>query len=108
MRCLSVVVMLILAACATSSPDMLGGARREVTVDGLDFVVFQKDAEAEVVRMGYLTRPQRARVPALMVRAAGLATGCRVIPDSMTTRIPGDTGVARVDLDCSRPSAVAP
>lgn len=80
---------------------MFGGQRHEVTLEGLDFVVFHKDSEAEIVRMGYLTRPQRARVPALMARAAAEATGCRVIPDSMTTRLPGDTGVARFDLDCT-------
>lgn len=102
MRCLSFIPMLLLvSACATSSPDMFGGDRHEISLDGLDFVVFRKETEAEVVRMGYLTRPQRAGVPALMARAAALATGCRVIPDSMVTRIPGDTGVARFDLDCA-------
>ncbi|MCF3974875.1 hypothetical protein [Paracoccus salsus] len=94
-------LVLLLSACASGSPDMLGAARHEVRVDGLDFVVFAKGSEAETVRMGYLTRPQRARVPAAMARATALATGCRVIPGSMTTRIPGDTGVARFDLDCS-------
>lgn len=90
----------VLSACATSSPDMLGGERHDISLDGLDFVVFHKGSEAEVVRMGYLRRPQRAAVPALMEHAAGQATGCAVIANSMTTRIPGDTGVARFDLDC--------
>lgn len=100
MRCLSLVVMLLVSACATPSPDMFGGVRHEVTVDGVDFVVFHRESEAEIVRMGYLARPQRAQVPALMIRAAGLATGCRVIADSMTARIANDSGVARVALDC--------
>lgn len=103
MRCLPLPLLLVilLSACASSSPDMMGGQRHQVTLEGLDFVVFHKGSEAEVVRMGYLTRPQRAGVPALMARAAGQATGCVVIPGSMTTRIPGDSGVARFDLDCT-------
>lgn len=92
--------LLLLTGCASSSPDMFGGQRREVVVEAMNFVVFHKGSEAEVVRMGYLTRQQRNGVPALMARAAAQATGCAVIPDSMTTRIPGDTGVARFDLDC--------
>lgn len=100
MRVFVLLSLSFLAACATSSPDMLGGERHSITVDGIDFVVFHKANEAEVVRMGYLARSQRAQVPALMARAAGQATGCPVIANSMTTRIPGDTGVARFDLDC--------
>ncbi|MDP5306180.1 hypothetical protein [Paracoccus spongiarum] len=94
------IFTLLLAACASQSPDMFGGERREVVVEGRDFVVFHKATEAEVVRMGYLGRAQRVDVPAQMAMAAAQATGCVVIPGSMTTRIPGDSGVARFDLDC--------
>jgi len=96
-----VPALLLLAACGASpAPDMFGSVRSEVTRGGVDFVVFQTGSEVEVVRMGYLTRPARARVPALMAEAAEVATGCRVIANSMTTKIPGDTGVARFALDC--------
>ncbi len=79
---------------------MMGATKGEVTLDGIRFVVFHKDDQAEVLRMGYLTRAQRGPVPALMERAAAQVTGCRVIPNSMRTRIPGDTGEATFDLDC--------
>lgn len=96
-----VPALLLLAACGASpAPDMFGSVRSEVSRGGLDFVVFQTGSEVEVVRMGYLSRAARARVPALMSEAAEAATGCRVIPNSMTTKIPGDTGVARFALDC--------
>lgn len=95
--------LLILAACGASpSPDMFGAERTEVTRGGLDFVVFQQGNEVEVVRMGYLTRAERAPVPVLMAEAAEAATGCAVIANSMVTKIPGDTGVARFALDCAR------
>ena len=79
---------------------MFGAGRGEVTRGGIRFVVYRQGSEVEVVRMGYLTRAERAPVPALMAEAAAEVTGCAVIPGSMTTKIPGDTGVARFDLDC--------
>jgi len=98
MRCL--LLLLMLSACATSSPGMMGGTRQAVTVEGVDFVVFRKADRVEIVRMGYLSRPQRDRVPALMVEAGERITGCRVLADSIRTRLPSDTGVAQFDLVC--------
>jgi hypothetical protein len=93
--------LLLLAACGASpAPQFFGATRHEVTLGGINFVVFQKDEAAEVVRLGYLTRAQRAPVPALMAAAAEQATGCRVIPGSMVTGLPGDTGEARFRLAC--------
>ncbi|MEZ5779127.1 MAG: hypothetical protein R3E44_12280 [Paracoccaceae bacterium] len=94
------LLLVSLSACASPAPDFFGAGRGEVTRGGIDFVVFHKGGEAEVVRMGYLTRAERAPVPHLMEDAAEAVTGCRVIPNSMRTKIPGDTGVARFDLDC--------
>lgn len=92
--------LLFVAACASPAPDFFGASRHDVTRGGIDFVVYQRADEVEVVRMGYLARSARAPVPRLMQEAAAEATGCRVIPGSMRTKIPGDTGVARFDLDC--------
>ena len=94
------VLLTLLSACASPAPDFFGAARHEVTRGGIDFVIFQKGSEVEVVRLGYLTRAQRGPVPRLMAEAAAEVTGCRIIPNSMRTKIPGDTGVARFDLDC--------
>ncbi len=94
-------LLLLLAACGASpAPDMFGATRAEVTRGGVDFVVFRKGSTVEVVRMGYLARAERAPIPALMAEAVEVTTGCRVIANSMTTKIPGDTGVARFALDC--------
>ncbi len=92
--------LLLLTACASPAPEMFGATRSQVTLQGIDFVVFHKDDRAEVVRMGYLSRTERAPVPGLMVAAVEQATGCRVRPSSVTTGLAGDTGEARMQVDC--------
>lgn len=92
--------LVLLSACVSPAPDYFGSTRHEVTRGGIDFVVFRKADEVEVVRLGYLSRGERAAVPRLMAEAAEEATGCGVVPGSMVTKIPGDTGVARFDLIC--------
>lgn len=94
-------LLLVLAACGASpAPQFFGAARHEITLGGIDFVVFHKDTRAEVVRLGYLTRRDRLPVPELMAQAVEQTTGCRVIPGSMITGLPGDTGEARFRLNC--------
>ncbi len=93
-------MMLGLAGCASPHFTMMDSDRHEITLSGIRFVVFHKDNEAEVLRMGYLRRRERDVVPELMAEAAARTTGCHVIPNSMSTRIPGDTGEAMFDLDC--------
>ena len=95
------ILLLVLSACGASpAPQFFGAARHEITLGGINFVVFQKDDRAEVVRLGYLTRAERAPVSDLMILAAEQTTGCRVVPGSMVTGLPGDTGEARLRLDC--------
>ena len=98
---LRLLPLLFLAACGASpAPQFFGATRHEITKGGINFVVFHKDTRAEVVRMGYLTRAQRAPVPDLMVAAVEETTGCKVIPATMVTGLPGDTGEARFRLRC--------
>ena len=95
------ILALLLAACGASpAPQFFGASRSEVTKGGINFVVFQKDEAAEVVRLGHLSRARRAPVPRLMAEAAATATGCQVEPGSMRTGLPGDTGEARFRLNC--------
>lgn len=100
MRLITLALLTLISACASPAPGFIGAERRDVTVDGIRFAVFQRESEAEVIRLGYLTRKERAPVPGLMMQAAGQATGCTPIPDSMVTKIPGDTGEARISLRC--------
>lgn len=91
---------LILAACASPAPEFFGATRHDITLGGIDFVVLHKGLRAEVIRMGYLTRAERAPVAALMIEAAEATTGCKVLRDTIRTGLPGDTGEARMDLAC--------
>lgn len=94
------LAFLLLAACASPAPEFLGATRTEVTKGGIRFVVFQKGERAEVIRMGYLSRPARDRVPDLMLAAVEEATGCAVVAGSVRSGLPGDTGEARMRLAC--------
>ena len=100
MRHLIPPLLLLLSACASPAPGFMGAKRQDVTLGGIRFAVFQRDSEAEVIRLGYLTRKERAAVPDLMMQAAAQATGCTPIQNSMVTKIPGDTGEARISLRC--------
>lgn len=100
MRLIHLLPFLILGACASPAPEFFGATRHEMTLEGIRFVVFLKGDEAEVVRLGYLSRAARAPVPALMIRAAEEASGCKARPGSLRSRIPGDTGEARIALNC--------
>lgn len=103
-RFLALSFLCILAACASPAPQFMGAARHEVTLDGIDFVVFVSGDRAEVIRMGYLGRAERARVPALMQRAAEQVSGCQVVGPlkgpARSPSLPGDSGEARFQLDC--------
>lgn len=98
MRCL--VLLLILAACASPSPQMAGAVRHDIRLQGIDFAIFHKEDRAEVIRMTFVPRPKTRNIPALMAEAAARTTGCEVIAFSGKALAPGDTGVARFDLDC--------
>ena len=94
----------LLTGCASPAPQFFGASRHAVTLDGIEFVVFLKGDRAEVVRMGYLRRAERARVPPLMIRAAEQVSGCKVAGPAgglyRSPSLPGDTGEARFQLDC--------
>lgn len=94
------ILILFLAGCASPAPRFIGAERQDITLEGIRFAVFQQGTDAEVIRLGYLTRAQRAKVPELMEIAVMRSTGCRTVPNSLRSGIPGDTGEARFSLDC--------
>ncbi|MDN5568615.1 MAG: hypothetical protein L0G27_07720 [Paracoccus sp. (in: a-proteobacteria)] len=93
-------LILALAGCASPSVDFMGAVRRDVVVDGIRFAVFQRDREAQVIRLDRVARAGRDDLPMQTVRAAEQATGCAVIPASLTTQAHAASAVARVDLRC--------
>ena len=100
MRLLAFLCRVLLSACASPAPAYFDATLHDITLQGIRFAVFHDGNSAEVIRLGYLTRRQRDPVPALMVEAAEKTTGCRAIPNSLRTRIPGDSGEGRLALQC--------
>ncbi|MEZ5723461.1 MAG: hypothetical protein R3E47_00015 [Paracoccaceae bacterium] len=102
---LALSLALLLAACGASpAPQFFGAERHDMIVEGIDFTVFLKDGQAEVIRHGYLSRAERDRVPPLMIRAAEAAAGCAVAGPARglwaSPSLPGDTGEARFKMSC--------
>lgn len=100
-----VLVLVLLAGCGASpAPQFLGAKRQEISLQGYDFAVFVKDDQAEVIRLGYLSKAERQPVPALMRAAAEQASGCKVTGPATgpfrSPALPGDTGEARFQLNC--------
>ncbi|MBZ4022709.1 hypothetical protein CKO11_09590 [Rhodobacter sp. TJ_12] len=105
MAMLLLVTIAMLAGCdASPAPVFFGAARHDISFSGQRFTVFVKDGHAEVVRLGYLPRAARDPIPAQMVQAAEIASGCRVAGPARglwrSPSLPGDTGEARFRLDC--------
>ena len=98
------ICLLLIGCGASPAPQFFGAIRHDMTLDGIGFTVFVKADKAEVIRLGYLSRSARDRVPPLMVRAAELASGCKVAGPAeglyRSPSLPGDTGEARFQLAC--------
>lgn len=91
------VFLFLLAGCgAQTSPLMFGADRIEVTRDGRDYVVFQKDDRVEIVRRGYARRGEHQAIMATMVDILPEATGCMPVEGTFS----GDSGLMRGTLRC--------
>ena len=89
-------LLALLAACASPSPQFFGAARQEVTVEGRRFTVLQDGSRAQVIRHGYAAPSARAGIPAQMLRAVTIATGCTPVTESFQ----GDSGERRGRIRC--------
>ncbi|MBD3679882.1 MAG: hypothetical protein HUJ27_15965 [Rhodobacteraceae bacterium] len=90
------LLALVLPGCDSPSPAFMGAAPTRVTVGGMEFRVFAKGNRAEVHRVSRQWKPAKAEVFARGAIAAELATGCRVVPNS----IGGDEAIVTLKLDC--------
>jgi hypothetical protein len=88
---------LALAACgAQPAPEMFGAMRKEVTVDGRQYVVWQKEKKVEVIRLGYARRGEHAAIRAAMIGLIEPTTGCKLNEKSLQ----GDSGEMRGTIRC--------
>lgn len=89
--------LLLLAACAASpSPRFLDAQRHDVVVAGRSYTVFRDGNRVQVIRLGYATPAQRKEIPAQMLHAVALATGCTPV----ATSFQGDSGERRGRITC--------
>lgn len=90
-------LILTLAACgAQPAPEMFGAARREVTVDGRQYVVFHKQNRVEVIRLGYARNGEHQAIRAAMIGLIEPTTGCKLNERSLQ----GDSGEMRGTIRC--------
>lgn len=88
--------LLLLAACASPAPQFMDATRSDVVVGGRSFAVFREGSRAQVIRLGYATPAERRDIPARMLRAVALATGCQPVATSFR----GDSGERRGRITC--------
>ena len=88
---------LLLAACgAQPAPEMFGAVRKEVTVDGRQYVVFHKQNRVEVIRLGYARNGEHAGIRTAMIGLIEPTTGCKLNQRSLQ----GDSGEMRGTIRC--------
>ena len=90
------LMLMLVAGCASPALRFNGAERQEVRVGGHDFTVFALSDEAQVIRTNRVVLPDPAQVKASAVLAAEAATGCRV----HRGRISGDAAILTVGLIC--------
>lgn len=89
--------LLFLANCGASpAPEFFGATRHQVTRDGHDYVIFQKDEAFEIIRLGYVRRGQHQNIRATMIDLVPQVTGCKINEKSLQ----GDSGEMRGKLIC--------
>ncbi|MFZ1467701.1 MAG: hypothetical protein WAT09_01855 [Paracoccaceae bacterium] len=91
------IPLILLAACApTAAPEFFGAQRTEVTRDGRQYVVFQKENRVEVIRQGYAKRGDHQAIRATMIALIPDVTGCKLRENTLQ----GDSGELRASLTC--------
>ncbi len=95
----ALILVLVIAACgAQPTPTMWGATRTDVTRDGRQYTVFQKDRQVEIIRLGYAKRGEHQAIRAVMIALIQEVTGCRLVE----TTLQGDSGEMRGRVACPR------
>ncbi|NUB44445.1 hypothetical protein GEU84_008630 [Fertoebacter nigrum] len=93
------LVLLLLFACGASpAPQFMGAERHEVTRGGRQYVVFQKENQVEIIRLGYAKRGEHQAIRAEMIEIIPQVTGCTLVPSTLQ----GDSGEMRGRIRCPK------
>ncbi len=91
------VAAITLASCGASpAPEFFGATRTDITVNGRDYTVFQKDERVEVIRLGHARRGEHQEIRATMIELIPTVTRCKLREASLQ----GDSGEMRGSLQC--------
>ena len=95
----ALILILLLAACGAQPTPMMWGAKRtDVTRDGRQYTVFQKDRQVEVIRLGWASMGEHQAIRATMIELIQEVTGCRLVESTLQ----GDSGEMRGRVACPR------
>lgn len=89
-------LVLLLSACDSPSPAMMGIPPTYVTVDGAEFSVRRNGHRAEAIRTNPMPFPSIGAIVHRAGQAMEQATGCAVDTDTLR----GDQNVMRANLIC--------
>ncbi len=87
---------LLLAACDSPSPAMMGETSVHVRSGGMDFSVRIRGTRAEAIRTNMTWNPGIGQIYPHARLAMEQVSGCTVVESTLR----GDTNVMRADLDC--------
>jgi hypothetical protein len=102
MRYAVLLVLAVMAACDTPSPDFQGVPAHRVTVDGSDFTIRIKGLQAEAIRTNMQWAPRMSATAPQGVAAIEAVSGCRV------DKLMGDQAMMQARLDCGDGPPPAP
>jgi hypothetical protein len=96
------LVLFLLAACASPSPEFFGVPEQRVVVDGTNIAVFRKGSIAQAIRLDTAGWGDLPLMRARLLRAVEQATGCAPLPgtDDPVHGVRNDPGVLTVRLEC--------
>ena len=86
----------ILTSCSNSHPQYMSVQKQTVEVDGSRFDVRIKGDMAEAIRTNFEYAPKIGEIFPKAARAMEMASGCKVVPNSMK----GDPALMVANLKC--------
>jgi hypothetical protein len=91
------IPLIFLISCGpTPAPEFFAAAKTEVTRDGRQYVVYQKENRVEIIRLGYAKRGDHQAIRATMIALIPEVTGCKLNEKSLQ----GDSGEMRGSITC--------
>ena len=90
------LAMTCLAGCSGATTEFVGSTGISIELNGSSYTVYRKDDQVEVVRTGFVWKPNIMSVADESVYAIEEVTGCRVADSSLI----GDAAVQRARISC--------